>query len=134
MLTAGKKVQIALLTVVSDCLFTSSVLHFPAPLICMFVPLCFRYDVWVSMFGTELFHCMPAHQCDFSQGQGWVMFVLVSVGKPAVSVCQGANLGNLVCEPVSLIDNMCLFLCCLQYVCLCELIKARILFFCTSHY
>lgn len=26
--------------------------------------------VWVSMFGTELFNCMPAHQWDFSQGQG----------------------------------------------------------------
>lgn len=26
--------------------------------------------VWVSMFGTELFNCMPAHQCDFSRGQG----------------------------------------------------------------
>lgn len=25
---------------------------------------------WVSMFGTELFHCTPAHQCDFSRGQG----------------------------------------------------------------
>ncbi len=32
------------------------------------------------------------------------MFVLVSFGKLAVSVCQGVTLGNLVCEPVSLID------------------------------
>lgn len=39
------------------------------------------------------------------------MFVLVSFGKPAVSVCQGVTVSNLVCEAVSLIDNMCLFLC-----------------------
>lgn len=46
------------------------------------------------------------------------MFVLVSFRKPAVSVCQGVTLGNLVCEPVSVIGNMCLSLCrCLLYVC-----------------
>lgn len=44
------------------------------------------------------------------------MFVLVSFGKPAVSVCQGVTLCNLVCESVALIDNMCLslFLLCLS--------------------
>lgn len=83
------------------------------PPICMCVSPCGRYGVcvWVSMFGTELLHCMPARQCDFSRGQGEVMFVLVSFGKLAVSVCQGVTLGNLVCEPASLIDNMCLCLC-----------------------
>lgn len=46
------------------------------------------------------------------------MFVLVSFGKPAVSVCQGVTASNLVCEPVSLIDNLCLLCRCLLYVCL----------------
>lgn len=50
------------------------------------------------------------------------MFVLVSFGKPAVSVCQGVTLGNLVCEPVSLIGNMCLLL---SPVCLSLFVSAK---------
>lgn len=75
------------------------------------------------------FHCMPAHQCDFSQGQGWVMFVLVSFRKPAVSVCQGVTLGNLVCVPLSLPLTTCVCLCvshCLrQAVYLCRALQTR---------
>lgn len=46
----GEKVQFKLLksqllTVVSDCLFTFSILHFPPPQICMFLSLCCRYAV-----------------------------------------------------------------------------------------
>lgn len=66
---------------------------------------------WASIFGMELFRCMPTHQCDFSRGQGEVMFVLVSLRKQAVSVCQGLTLGNLVSEPVSLINNISLYRC-----------------------
>lgn len=37
------------------------------------------------------------------------MFVLVSFGKLAVSVCQGVTVANLVWEPGSIIDFLCLF-------------------------
>lgn len=45
-----KKVQIPLLlsqllAVVGNCLFTSRILSFPAPSICMFMSLCYRYAV-----------------------------------------------------------------------------------------
>lgn len=50
------------------------------------------------------------------------MFVLVSFGKPAVRACQGVTLGNLVCEPVYLIDNMCL---CRRLLCLCLLLQKQ---------
>lgn len=43
------------------------------------------------------------------------MFVLVSFGELAVSVCQSVTLGNLACEPVCLVDvsvsRVCICLC-----------------------
>lgn len=66
-LAKKKKVQIPLLlsqllAVVGNCLFTSRILSFPAPSICMFMSLCYRYAVcgcscWhraVSLYASSL--------------------------------------------------------------------------------